>query len=405
METMTTKKRLLFVDDDADILRGLKRMLRPYHNEWEVVLANSGEEALQLLNESHFDCVVSDMRMPKMSGVELLTKVYEQHPQVVRFVLSGHADSKPILQAIPVTHQYLSKPCTPEQLTDAVRRALGVGGFIQNNNLRKIIGSVDSLPSRPKVYSELTRALNDENTSLEDISKIVETDVAISAKLLQVVNSAFFGLAQNMTRVRDAVTYLGISMIKSIVLSEEMYRSFKAAPHLPDFSLDAEYEISFMCAQVAKKLTPGRDESDNAFMAGVLHRTGRLVLAQYLPDDLAGILAKYKKGGRSLQDIEQEIIGTPNEYIGAYLLGLWGLPYSVVEAVAHHNAPWMVPHDNFHELDALYIASHLVADAHSHPKDAQINLQYLQQLGVADKLDAWREMTAELLEPVVQDKE
>ncbi len=394
---METKKRLLFVDDDADVLRGLKRMLRPFNKEWEVEMAASGEEALQMLEESHFDCVISDMRMPKMSGAELLTKVFEKHPKVARFVLSGHADSQPILQAIPVTHQYFSKPCTPEQLTNAVRRALSLHSFIQEDELKTIIGQVDSLPSRPQVFSELTRALTDENTSLEDVGKIVETDVAISAKLLQVVNSAFFGLPQNMSKVKDAASYLGVNMIKSIVLSEEMYRSFKIANKVPGFSLDEEYQISFMCAQIAKKLVQSKDDAENAFMAAVLHRTGKLVLAQYLPEKLAQVVAAHKESDKLLAEVEKEIIGASNEYVGAYLLGLWGLPYPVVEAVAYHNQPWMVEHNEYQILDALYVATHLVADVHEHAKDAEINIEYLEKLGVAKNLEQWREMTEELV--------
>ncbi len=394
---MVTKKRLLFVDDDADVLRGLKRMLRPFSKEWEVAMASSGAEALKMMEETHFDCVISDMRMPQMSGAQLLTKVFEKHPHVARFVLSGHADSQPILQAIPVTHQYFSKPCTPEQLTNAVRRALSLHSFIQEDELKQIIGQVDSLPSRPQVFAELTRALTDENTSLEDVGKIIETDVAVSAKLLQVVNSAFFGLPQNMSKVKDAAAYLGVNMIKSIVLSEEMYRSFKVANQIPGFSLDEEYKKSFMCAQVAKKLVSNKDDSENAFMAAVLHRTGRLVLAQYLPDKFTEVLTEHQNSDRAMPEIEKEIIGASNEYVGAYLLGLWGLPYPVVEAVAHHNQPWVVEHDEFQILDALYVATHLVADVHEHPKDTDLNLEYLDKLNVSKNLDQWRQMTEELI--------
>lgn len=390
-------KRLLFVDDEADILRGLKRMLRPLKNEWEVVLANSGDEALELLGQTHFDCIISDMRMPKMNGAELLTEVYEKYPHVARFVLSGYADSKPIIQAIPVTHQFLSKPCTPEMLTNAVRRALDLHDLVESEELKKVIGQVDSLPSRPEVFAELTRLLSDDDISLDDVSKVVEKDVAVSAKLLQVVNSAFFGLAQNMAKVRDAVAYLGVNMIKSLVLSEEMYRSFKVANSLPGFSIDHEYDESFKCAHVAKKLINDRNASEDAFMAGVLHRIGRLILAQSMPQKMIQALKQHRETGRPMHEVEAEVFGTGNERVGAYLLGLWGLPYPVVEAVAHYNAPWEVEHDKFQILDALYVAIKLVEQVNNPEEQVEINLDHLAKIGVADKLEEWKVTAAELL--------
>ena len=390
-------KRLLFVDDEADILRGLKRMLRPYKDEWDVVVANSGDEALQLLDEKEFDCIVSDMRMPKMNGAELLTQVYEKHPHVARFVLSGHADTKPILQAVPVTHQFLSKPCTPDQLTNVVNRALNLHNLVQAAEIKKAIGQVDSLPSRPQIFSKLTVALTNDNTSLEDIANIIEEDIGVSAKVLQVVNSAFFGLPQNMTEVKAAVSYLGVNMIKSLVLSEEMGRSFIAADSVPGFSIDTEYKKSFMCAHVAKKMIKNREDSENAFMAGVLHRIGRLVLAQHMAQKMVQIMIEHKKKERPLSDIEIELVGATSECIGAYLLGLWGLPYPVVEAVAHCQEPWVVPHKEFQILDALYLAINLVHEFENDGKPEDINMKHLQKLGVADKLDEWRAMSQELL--------
>jgi HD-like signal output (HDOD) protein len=290
-------------------------------------------------------------------------------------------------------------------LTNAVKRALALHSYIKDDALKTVIGQVDSLPSRPQVFAELTRALTDENTSLEDVGKIVETDVAISAKLLQVVNSAFFGLPQNMTKVKDAASYLGVNMLKSIVLSEEMYRSFKTDQAIPGFSLDEEYEKSFLCAQVAKKMVTSKEDTENAFMAGVLHRTGRLVLAKYLPDKLTQVLSEYNSSDKSLAEIEKAIVGASNEYVGAYLLGLWGLPYSVVEAVAHHNHPWVVEHSDFQILDAVYVASHLVAGVRNQSKDAELNMDYLQKIGVAKNLDQWRQLAEEIMGSVSDGKE
>ena len=391
------KKKLLFVDDDINILQGLKRMLRPYHKEWQVAIAESGQQALDILGESEFDCIISDMRMPGMDGATLLTKVYEKYPHVTRFILSGHADSEPIMQAVPVTHQYLAKPCDPEELVSIIKRACDLHNLIEDDNLKAIIGKVDILPSRPDVYANLSSTLSDDNASMEDVAEIIEKDIAITAKILQVVNSAFFGLAQNISNIRDAVAYLGLNTVKGLVLSEEVHRTFNKISNIPGFSLDQEYRNANLSGHIAKKLLKNRSQADDAFMAGVLHRIGRLVIAQYSPDKLKIVLAEEKTQDKPLVEIEKAHIGAPMSYIGAYLLGLWGLPYPVIEAVAHYHTPWNVPHETFQVLDALYVANRLIADMETADQqaDSTINLDYLEQLGVADHLPQWQTIAAE----------
>ncbi|GIX22701.1 MAG: two-component system response regulator [Gammaproteobacteria bacterium] len=391
-------KRLLFVDDEADILRGLKRMLHPYRKEWEVVMVSSGAEALEALEKQHFDCIVSDMRMPGMSGAELLSRVAERFPSVARFVLSGHADSGPIMQAVPVTHQYLSKPCSAKHLINVVRRALALHDLVGDETLQAIIGGTAELPNRPEVYSKLTQLLADDDVSLRDVAAVIEQDVGLSAKILKVVNSAFFGLAQQMTRVQDAVGYLGINTVKGLVLGEETFRAFQP-PRVPGFSLDEEYRLSMRVARLAQDVLRGeKEQSEHAFIAGLLHRAGRLLLAQKLPDKLAEAIRLQAETDCDRPRAEREVFGVDSGRVGAYLLGLWGLPYPVVEAVANQYAPWDVPHDSFQAVDALYTARALVEEAAATPGRTPLDTNHLQRLGVADRLEAWRERCAELQE-------
>ncbi len=397
------RKKLLFVDDEKNILQGLKRMLRPY-KDWQISIAESGGEALDMLAQSEYDCIISDMRMPGMDGAALLTEVHDKYPHVTRFVLSGHADAEPIMQAIPVTHQFLAKPCSAEQLVDTIKRACELHSLIKNDNLIAVIGKVDTLPSRPDVYAELMGALAKEDVSLNDVASIIEKDMAISAKILQVVNSAFFGLAQNISSVKNGVSYLGMSVIKTLVLSEEVFRTFENVGDIPGFSIDKEHRDSALSAHIAKKILKSGPEADNAFMAGMLQCIGRLIIAQYEPALLGEILKEQKDSDMPLYQIEQEKIGAPCSYIGAYLLGLWGLPYPVVEAVAHCHTPWAVPHKEFQALDALYLGNCLLAEfqADDSASVMPINTDYLEKLGAIEQLPAWRGIAAELLQPEVK---
>ncbi|MBA3581069.1 MAG: HDOD domain-containing protein [Gammaproteobacteria bacterium] len=388
------KKRVLFVDDEENILSGLQRMLRPYREEWDIEFASSGQEALAKLAQSNFDCIVSDMRMPGMNGAVLLEEVHKRSPNMVRFILSGHADMEPIMQALPVTHQFLAKPCAPEKLVEAIRRACDLHNMIEDAGLRKIVGTVEALPARPMIYAEIARQLADPNCEIEVIANVIEQDIAITTKLLKVVNSAFFGLPRNISDVQEAVSYLGLGTVKSLVLSEEMAKCFSIGNKVPGFSIDYEQILGVQVANVAKKLIKEKKPSEDAFMAGMLHRVGRLILAQHAPDKLIEI-QKLETQNQQRDAAEIAVLGNRSGHVGAYLLGLWGLPYPVVEGVAHQCCPWEVTHEGFQVLDALYVAICLVGDKNGAP--IKLDEGYLDKLGVKNKLPEWREIAAKVM--------
>jgi len=200
-------KRVLFVDDEPAVLDGIRRVVKSKDNEWEVAFAPDGNAALTLIEATPFDVVVSDIRVPGMDGPELLKKVCERHPGVVRIVLSAHAEMSDALRAAPVAHQFLAKPCEPDTLRIAIERATSLSAILNSKLLANMIGSVQDLPVLPKTYLALREAVANPNVSLKAIVRIIEQDVAISAKILQLVNSAFFGLPREISTLQTAVTF------------------------------------------------------------------------------------------------------------------------------------------------------------------------------------------------------
>jgi DNA-binding NtrC family response regulator len=154
---MAGMKHILFVDDEQQILDGLKDLLRKQRKQWTMVFALGGEAALRELQQQPFDVVVSDMRMPGMDGATLLTRVKELYPSSARIILSGHAERDSIVRALPVAHQFLNKPCDAALLRMVVERACELQRLLQNEKIRCLIGKLDKLPSVPHTYWELTR--------------------------------------------------------------------------------------------------------------------------------------------------------------------------------------------------------------------------------------------------------
>jgi HD-like signal output (HDOD) protein len=330
-------RQILFVDDDESVLEGLRRVLRADRRRWQMRFAASGADALELLSAQPADVVVSDLRMPVMDGVQLLRKVREAWPRTARVVLSGYADLGAAARASSVAHQYLSKPCDPEALRAVVDRACELQDLLHSDALRKVVGAAGSIPAAPRVHEALTRALEDPRTEPRHLVPIVESDPGIAARLLQFVNSAYFGLAKKVTSIEGAILYLGISTVKHLALSVELSQAYG----LPTEVLAPFERHARLTAGLAKKRA-GAGQGETAYAAGLLHGAGRLVLMSRMPEDYALAAEETARTGRPRDEVEKELIGATAASVGAYLLGLWGLPPAIVEAVAFHDEPGRV---------------------------------------------------------------
>ncbi len=212
-------KRILFVDDEVFVLDGLKRMLRRMRSQWEMEFVDSGESALSTMSQREYDVIVSDMRMPNMNGAELLNEVKDRHPHTIRFILSGYSDKDLILKSLDATHQYLAKPCDPETLKTRILRATTLQESISNDALKNLISQLGELPTLPALYEAILRTLREPDISAERLSDLIKKDIGMTAKILKFANSGYVGLKRKISSVIDAVSYLGIDYIRSIILT------------------------------------------------------------------------------------------------------------------------------------------------------------------------------------------
>lgn len=397
------KKKILFVDDEPKILDGIRRMLRGMRKEWDMSFANGGEPALEMLAEQPADVIVSDMRMPGMDGAALLNKVQEQYPGTVRIVLSGHTEMEQSIKAVNVAHQFLSKPCESDSLREVVNRAIALREVLTTEPLKDAVGQIDSLPAVPRVYTELCAALADPEVDLEHVAAIVEQDTGLTAKLLQLVNSTLFGVAREVTSIRQATTFLGTQLIKNLTLSMAVFQDFLEGERPKGFSLDKEQTHAMVTAGIARKIVDDRVKADEAFLASMLHDIGKLVMVAKLRSFYDQAADAAEAQGKLFCEVDREAIGISHADIGSYLLGIWGLPDPIVEAVAHHHDPAAVSHSTFDVLDAVH-----VADAIAHelaleepdlngPLPIPVNLEHLEAIGVLGELPGWRKMAQEEL--------
>jgi putative nucleotidyltransferase with HDIG domain len=394
-------KRILFVDDETMVLDGFRRMLYARRNCWDMHFASSGEAALQVCQTGNFDVVITDMRMPGMDGATLLGHIRDRFPSTARVILSGYAEAAHAARSLPVAHRFLSKPCSEAELRNTIERLCALQELVDSPAIRKIAGTMSRLPSPSTTYTRLTRLVMDPNASISQVADIIQQDVAMSAKVLQLTNSAFFGLSQKIVSLTSAVAYLGMETIKNLALTFEAFKVLKADSPVPLSVYDSIQRHSIETAAVAGRLPLKRSMRDVTVVAALLHDIGSLFLASKMPDEFCSARLKARETGCQLFQAEEQLLGTSHAEIGAYLLRLWGIPNLAVEAVAHHHHPTRVQHSEFDSTVAVYVADLLAHELETSPQGsmglqiAEYDRLCLDELGILSSLDEFRELASQ----------
>lgn len=380
-------KNILFVDDEINILNGLRRMLHCKKKEWHMHFVLTGKEALELLESKRFDVVVSDMRMPCMNGAQLLSKVMDKYPGITRIALSGYSDTQMILESIKATHLFISKPTDFETLSCAIERSLSIQEILDDSKLCDFISGIHSLPCVPETYNKLVKELNSSDASIDSVGKIIEQDISMSVKLLQIVNSAYFGLAREIDSPAQAAAHLGLDIIKSLVLSIKVFESFEDESNSGKLNriFSRSQAVAQLSTAIGKSEGFDKRECNQLLISGLLQDVGELVICKYFPKALQEELTANNDKDIGLQlKHQRKVLGVSHEQIGAYILHLWGIPLPIVECVAFHQGGVSeVDLDNLKLSDIIYLANLITSNNNGEPLPEDVLLNEELQVYLA----------------------
>ena len=362
-EARTRRKRILFVDDEPDLLDSLRDALRKYRKVWRISFATGGEAALANLASEPTDVIVCDMQMPGMDGATLLSDVQDRHPDTIRIVLSGYANPLVVARAATAAHRFLAKPCNLEELGLLIERSCALHDMTKEAEVYRLTAAATSLPSRPGLYPDIAQVIADPTTGPDDIARVIERDTAMTAKVLQLANSAFFGHGRTVTRVREAVVYLGADTIKSLTLTAEAFGKLRPSG-IDAFAFNEFQRHATLVARIAARLLPEGAAQQEAVTAALLHDIGKLVPIADDPQRWQRMGQEGARRQRSVYELEKEQEGVTHAATRAYLLTLWGLPAGVVDAVAHHHEPSGVAALDLDPVGAVHIANALAHEVY-----------------------------------------
>lgn len=389
-------KKILFVDDEPAVLGGLEVSLRKFSRRWDMTFACGGDAAISKMADSNYDVVVSDVGMPGLSGMDVLRHAKKKHPNAVRIALTGYADDKNTIMLTEVAQRCLIKPCAVDEIDAVISRDTGLIEAFDNPIVQELAGAAGRLPAGANVQGKLLESINSKDSSVYDIASLVEEDLALTAKILQLANSSFFRRQVPVVSARQAITHLGLEVIRSLLLADQIFEKSKDIPKMDYFDVPAIQQHSQLCSSIAKEITPESECSSAAMTAGLLHDVGKLIIAIERPEVVAALVG-VRDGAPNTwvsSAAERDILGCTHSEIGGYFLNLWGVPTSVVEAVTFHDTPSAI---FSHELDIVgvvhisnYLAHLAVEKEANDVVESKLDHDFLEDIAMSDKLDEWK---------------
>lgn len=383
---------ILVLHAEPQYNQALQASLAHRLDDWKIQFVTDAVAAWSRLRDTEIDVIFADLAVANENS--FIEQVRESFPHVIRIGLVDQ--SWPNKAGLSNFHQFLLVPFAVNELEVAVERSCRLRDLLRGEAMSHTVSGLGQLPSAPTVYMKLLQTLDRPDTSVEDIAEIIEADVAISAKLLQLVNSALFRTSREIATVNLAASYLGLTVVKNLVLSTEVFSFFETKPEMKRFSVEELQAHSSLTAKIAGELNLPNDIRETAMVASLLHDVGKLVLAWKMPERLSRLTAKATEQNRPLYQIEEELWGITHAEVGAYLLGLWGLPISITEAVAYHHSPAKTPRHRFDALGAVYVANLLAHEQEGCATDTRAvwDIPLLEEMGVANRLPSWRKLAA-----------
>ncbi|NII12181.1 HDOD domain-containing protein [Oleiagrimonas sp. C23AA] len=362
--------RVMFLDDEDQTLKDIEHGLSALGHRWDLVVAESINQAMAAVDEAPVDVVVVDLDMPNMDGTQLLRLLRTRHPTIIRMAFAGVDDREASVRALDLAHQCLPKPCDIITVAETIERAVALRNRMESVELQRVIGQVDRLPSAPRMYMRLRSLLGDPEAHGKSVAELLDQDPGLTAKVLQLANSAYFSSGAPITGVAQAVLRIGLDAVRIAVLANEVFDAHRGQ------AIAELRSRAVRASQLAARIAESGDR-EPARTAALLSYVGWLV-----PGVEALCAAE---AGHSKQP------PTPEE-VGAYLLGMWGLPSTIVEAVAHHRQPSAVPQSRFDVLGVTHVATALV-------NNQEPDMDYLQSLGMVARWPHWKRLAEDYMEP------
>lgn len=329
-------KKILIVDDEIQILKSLTRMFMD--TDYRIYTAQNSNDALSIIESEGIDMIISDMRMPLVDGYTFLYNVKEKYPKIIRILLSGYTEEKPMYRALlhNLAKLYIFKPWNNNDFLTNVKKLFKNEEQMNSKDLADIIDKLDQIYNSPGSSYEIITRLNEEN--LDDVINLIEKDPEISACLQEVSQSAIYGVMPKS--IRQAAQYIGLPNLKSFIYWASLKSSLKS-DNLAGNAFDTLCSHSYLTSRIFLFIYEAflhKQPPEASMFAGLMHNIGLLIQLDSLrrkQDAGFGADTAINK----LISLDHEEYQHSHQMVGAHFIDIWDLPFSIYEATLYHHRP------------------------------------------------------------------
>ncbi len=385
-----SQRQILVVSADERDGRELAAQLAAGNSSWKARHATRQEAAEVILQSSRVDALIADGPLPGVPPEALFKTASSRCPTAFRLALSGNYESGPALRTMGYAHQNLWKPCTTTDVRTVLAQAFALRDLLHNDRLRLLIAQIDNLPSLPRLYLDFLDEIRKPHPSHDRLSDIISHDLGLCSKILQLVNSAFFGLPRKIDNAGEALLHLGLENVRALVLSIQVFSLFdkiKVKSFSPEALWDHSFQVGVLARNIASFEKRPTEEIETAFTAGLLHDVGKLVLVAGVPRAWQEALEMAARERISLWQAERTRLAATHAEVGAALFALWGIPDPIVEVVAYHHEPELSGASSFNPLTAVHAANEL-----AHAGSSATPSSYLESLNLSARFERWKNL-------------
>lgn len=389
-------KRLVYLISEPSEREDAFTGVAAQEDGWDKIVVGSPEEAFATIQAGPVEAVVIVHRRGDPAGAKLLYWMLEHFPEVLRLIIAEPGEREEVLRGVNVPHQFLPRPVTSEILKGTIQAARLLDEGMPNEVLFALAERIKVFPPLPSLYFRVLNELSSPNYSSQTVAEIVSRDLAMTTRLLQVINSGFYGLPRRITDLTEAVNLLGQETVKSLIVGIQLFLEHDHIKPLY-FSIHQLWQHSNSVANAARLITQmetgDRERADEAYTAGLLHDLGKLVLANNFETQHNKVQQLARDSRRPLWEVEAEEFGVSHAELGAFILGRWGMPVELLEATAFHHRPGWRGGLEFSTLTAVHVANAIEHELRVPPHGivaSTIDLPYIDSIGLMDRIDLWK---------------
>lgn len=384
---------ILIIDSDPNTLAAYREALATKSASWKVTTVETAAEALACVETSLPDIAVASLRLDQGQGLKLLSRIVDAAPLAHAFIVADESEKEQLAAAIEGGCHYLPNDCPADRLILEFQRCLAIDSWLQSPVVKDIFAERTEFETLPPNYLKIVSALNSPRASVGSIAEIISSDLALASKILETVNSSFYGFNEKVADIHQAVSVLGLATVRNIVLAVQV---FDRVGHLPEHQVlvNELWHHSIAVAIAAKRIcfheTKDSQAAEEAYSAGLLHDIGKLVLLSVAPEQYIEAQRLAREEETPAWKMELKELGCDHSEVGAYLLARWGMPDSLSEAAALHHRPANACTSSFTSLAAVHAANAIVRSRRNkaHP-DANPSEEFLVEIGLTDKWEEW----------------